>query len=109
MEVERSVQEILFRRDWAKLAADLKYDAKALAAFWGMSSRTLQRQFHHELKISPQEMLNLIRDLESLLLVKNGVRKKEVVDLLGYKHPAHLSRRLMQTNRLLSQMRLGVE
>jgi transcriptional regulator GlxA family with amidase domain len=96
----RSVREILDHREWAEVAAEVEYDAVALAMLCGVSLRTLERAFQKELQISPQEWLEKLRDAKAALLVNAGKRKKEIVYMLGYKYQSHLSRRLKQAQQL---------
>jgi len=95
MEVKgKSVRKILAYRDWAELAGEAEYNAGTLAVLCQANRRTLERLFRAELQTTPQRWLNALRDFEAVRLIKLRTRKKEIVQRLGYKHQAHLSRRL---------------
>ncbi len=86
----------LRRQDWDSLAPELCYHAYALCNRWHVNRKALIRAFREVFDISPRRFFEQLRDRRALALVKAGKRKKEIVDELGYKHAAHLSRRLRQ-------------
>ena len=95
MEVKRHcLRRKLRRQKWEQLAARLDYRAYALCELWNINRKALIRAFREALDASPQRFFEQQRDRRARALVETGVRKKEVVHLLGYKHAAHLSRRL---------------
>lgn len=97
MDVRRNfIQRRLREQDWRQLSADLGYRADDLCARWGVSGATLWRAFQEGFQVAPQRLFNEFCDLRARELARCGVRKKEIVQLLGYKHAAHLSRRLRQ-------------
>ncbi len=97
MEVRKNfIRQRLRTQDWRQLPAELGYQARRLGEQWEVPSLTLWRAFREVFRISPQRLLNEFRDLKARELARGGVRKKEIVQLLGYKHAAHLSRRLRQ-------------
>ena len=97
MEVRRNfLRRRLREQDWRRLTAELGYRADDLCARWGVSGATLWRAFQEEFQVAPQRLFNEFCDLRAQELAQCGVRKKEIVQLLGYKHAAHLSRRLRQ-------------
>ena len=100
MDVRRNfLRRLLREQDWQRLPADLGYRADDLCARWGVSGATLWRAFQDEFHVAPQRLFNEFCDLKARELARCGVRKKEIVQLLGYKHAAHLSRRLRQDGR----------
>ena len=84
----------LRRQIWDALAAELDYRAYALCALWNINRRALIRAFRKDFGSSPQAFFECIRDRHARALVGEGVRKKEIVERLGFKHASHLSRRL---------------
>ena len=100
MDVRRNfIRQRLRTQDWRQLTAELGYRADDLRARWGVSGATLWRAFQKEFQVAPQRLFNEFCDLKAQELARCGVRKKEIVQLLGYKHAAHLSRRLRQDAR----------
>ena len=92
----RSVRGILCHRDWAELAAQVNYDAKALAVLCRASVRTLEREFRELLQTSPQRWLDWFRALKGLALKEAGMRTKEAANQLGFKQPSHLCRKIRE-------------
>jgi transcriptional regulator GlxA family with amidase domain len=94
---KRSIRRLLRLQDWWHLPAELGYHAYDLCPLWNVERKTLSRAFREELHVSPQRLFGQFRDLKAKALAQNGVRKKDIVQLLGYKHAAHLSRCLRRT------------
>jgi len=84
----------LRRQNWDSLAAELDYQAYALCERWSINRKALIRAFREQYDIPPQAFLERIRDRHARALLGKGMRKKEIVEQLGYKHASHLSRRL---------------
>jgi AraC-like DNA-binding protein len=90
----RSLRRKLRAQNWDALAADLDYQAYMLCERWNVNRKALIRAFREEFDIPPQAFFERIRDRHARALLGKGMRKKEIVDELGYKHASHLSRRL---------------
>jgi AraC-like DNA-binding protein len=78
--------------NWCELARQSKYQAPLLAWHFGVSLRTLEREFQRQLGTSPQQKLNDCRQAEAEKLARQGVRTKEIAFRLEYKKVSHFCR-----------------
>ena len=86
------VSLMLSQQNWPQLAAHVQYEAARLAKYWGVSTRTLQREFRKQLRTTPQKHLDLVRIEEVRKLAAQKLRTKEIQVILGFKHAFQVCR-----------------
>ncbi len=78
--------------EWLSLARTAGFKVARLARIAGVSTRTLQRHFRAEYRVTVSEWLTQARLKEASQRIKAGDRVKAVAMDLGYKQLSHFSR-----------------
>ncbi|HEY5298231.1 MAG TPA: helix-turn-helix transcriptional regulator [Verrucomicrobiae bacterium] len=78
--------------NWPELAKQGNWSVSKLAKLCNISSRTLERYFLKEKKVSPKAWLLKQRHEQADKLLQNGLSVKETAANLDYKHSTHFSR-----------------
>ncbi|HEU5125466.1 MAG TPA: helix-turn-helix domain-containing protein [Verrucomicrobiae bacterium] len=77
---------------WKEAAVQAGYDVHALAKLCFVSTRQLQRDFHHLFQTTPGEWLARKRIEAAQRLLLSGLSVKAVALELGFKHTSHFCR-----------------
>jgi transcriptional regulator GlxA family with amidase domain len=86
--------DLLNVQNWPKLAAAVHFQAADLAKLWKVHPRKLQRAFRRQLHTTPQKHFDSIRVNKAQELARDGMRTKEISNVLEYKQVSHLCRQV---------------
>jgi AraC-like DNA-binding protein len=83
---------IYMLEQWQKNASKSAYQAKAMAAFMGISPRQLERWMALVFHCRPHDWLHEQRFLKAAVQLKGGLPVKNVASELGFKQASNFSR-----------------
>jgi len=79
-------------QQWEALAEPSHYRTCKLAKLFNRPVRELEREFHRQLRRSPQKWLNKRRIRAAKKLLLSGERVKDVASALGFKYVSYFCR-----------------